>query len=144
MAVSDIERSFPSLNQSNYRVASSVDFNYNCLAFAVGDESHWWEPPMGMGQYWPPGFADDIRVETVAAILRLHGFVLELDRGYTPQVDAIAVYGNSSGEWLHFARFTDGAWKSKLGSDHDIVHTTLECLEGSVYGVVVLILGKKP
>src|ERR1700687_4094356 len=79
MAASDIEQDFPFLTSDNYKTTSDEDFNYNCLAFALGDFSNWWEPPGEFGFYWPPGFASDLTVETVAKIINLHGYVVEGD-----------------------------------------------------------------
>ena len=68
----DVERDFPMLTGQQYDL-SDEDFNYNCLAFALGDYSHWWEPPMGPEQYWPPGFDEDASVQTVEAITLVSG-----------------------------------------------------------------------
>ena len=98
MPKSDIERDFPSLIGAAYDL-SDEDFNYNCLAYALGDQKNWWEPPKGSGQYWPPGFPDDVSVKTVELIIRKHGFTVELmDKTASPETDAIAIYaeGNMS------------------------------------------------
>lgn len=122
-------------------VKSDSDFNYNCLAFALGDNQNWWEPPGRYGFYWPAGFPADVGVETVTAILELHGFVVELDRHRRPVAESIAIYAKGD-EWTHFAKYVDGTWTSKIGEDHDITHTSLELLEGDMYGTVVRILSR--
>jgi hypothetical protein len=58
MAKVDVEADFPSLKNRDYDL-SDEDFNYNCLAFALGDQNQWWEPPRGLGAYWPEGFPED-------------------------------------------------------------------------------------
>jgi hypothetical protein len=138
MSWSDVEHDFPGLAGKQYDL-SDEDFNYNCLAFALGDETHWWEPPKQPGQYWPPGFPDDTTISTVEAIIRCHGFTIELNAALTPQADAIAIYGIGN-EWTHFAKFTAGKWHSKLGEGHDVVGFALDDLEIPMYGNVIKIL----
>ncbi|MDQ2947975.1 MAG: hypothetical protein M3Y27_18915 [Acidobacteriota bacterium] len=140
MPKSDIERDFPKLINATYDT-SDEDFNHNCLAFAVGDYHNWWEPPSGHGQYWPPGFSEDVTVQTVESIIRVHGFTVELDVNAHPESDAIAIYAEGN-DWSHFARFSNGAWACKLGGGHDVYPIRLKDLEGSVYGRVVKILAR--
>ncbi|HLK63307.1 MAG TPA: hypothetical protein VKU19_07700 [Bryobacteraceae bacterium] len=139
MSQSEIERDFPALGQGDYQINSAQDFNYNCLAFALGDSSQWWEPPRGFGGYWPDGFSQDLSITTVISILGLHGFKFELPSSQVPVGEAIAIYAIGD-EWTHFAKFSNGQWASKLGDGHDIVHHALDSLEGSLYGKVVKIL----
>src|SRR5882757_1895841 len=100
MSMKDIKRAFPSLDDHNCQRKSDQDFNYNCLAFVLGDLSNWWEPPGEFGFYWPPGFSDDLSVDTVVEIIKLHGFVLDVDRKSRPKADAIAIYAKGD-EWTH-------------------------------------------
>jgi len=134
----DIKRDFPSLTEDNHKELSPVDFNYNCLAFVLGDTHNWWEPS-GLGFYWPPGFREDTTVETVVSILKVHGYTIEVDVDVTPDSEAVAVYAEGN-EWAHFARFAGGMWTSKLGRGKDVSHLRLEDLEGKKYGTVARIL----
>src|ERR1700733_11995080 len=114
MAVEDIERDFPSLTPENYKLTSNADFNYNCLAFVLGDDKNWWEPPGEFGFYWPPGFSKDLRVETAVSIIKLHGFIVEFEKHSEPTSGAVAIYAKGQ-EWTHFAKYTGDQWISKLG-----------------------------
>jgi hypothetical protein len=140
MPVEDLERDFPSLNLSNYEIISPEDFNYNGLAFVLGDSNNWWEPPGILGHYWPDGFAETVYVETAGAIVQLHGYTL--DTTSTTEADAVAIYA-ISGEWTHLARSQDGRWVSKLGEGHDIIHSTPDVLEGDLFGRVVRVLANR-
>ena len=135
----EIKADFPALTDENHTETSPVDFNYNCLAFALGDKPNWWEPPGLFGHYWPPGFPEDNTVETVISILKLHGFKTEIAPAVKPDEDSIAIYAEA-GEWTHFARFTNGVWLSKLGEGKDIQHLRPQDLEGTTYGRVVRVL----
>lgn len=130
------------LGPDNYEAVSDEDINYNCLAFALGDTHNWWEPTAMFGYYWPPGFPADVSVETVKKIIRLHGYVVEVDKNTRPSTEAIAIYAKNH-EWEHFAKYTNGRWVSKLGDGHDISHATLGALEGDYYGEVVLVLSRE-
>ena len=139
MAKADIEADFPLLRGKEYEL-SDEDFNYNCLAFVLGDLNNWWAPPSEEGFYWPPGFPDDITVQTVESIIRLHGFTVEMGRDDPePNDEAIAIYAIGDG-WEHFAKFSNGSWACKLGEGHDIVDISLNDLEGPLYGTVVKVL----
>ena len=143
MSAGDIEVSFPKLvRRVNYDIASPEDFSYNCLAFVAGDRSNWWEPSGSLGFYWPPGFDRDETVETAVKIIAFHGFAEDLDIHGTAHADSVAIYAKGN-EWTHFARFIDGNWKSKLGEDHNIWHSSLDVLEGEMYGQVARIMSKK-
>jgi hypothetical protein len=139
VATQDIERDFPGME---YEVRSDEDFNYNCLAFALGDSTNWWEPGV-MGHYWPPGFPADTTVKTVSAIIATHGFVVENADPTTVSTDSVAIFAEGD-KWTHFAKFTNGEWSSKLGEDHDVTHVRLRDLEGASpkYGRLVKILSR--
>ncbi len=44
---------FPRLTPSNHRVTSPSSRAYNCIAWAAGDVTGWWEP----GELWPADWA---------------------------------------------------------------------------------------
>jgi len=140
MPKSDVEQDFPALTGTEYDL-SDEDFNYNCLAYALGDLSNWWEPPKGLGQYWPPGYPNDVSVQTAESIIKDHGFTVDCDAASTPETDAIAIYAEGN-EWTHFAKFSSGSWSCKLGEGHDVMGVTIEHLEGTLYGRVVKILSR--
>jgi hypothetical protein len=140
MSKHDVELDFPRLVGREYDL-SDEDFNYNCLGFALGDTANWWEPPQKSGQYWPPGFADDVTVRTVEEIIRLHGFTVVISKDESPEADAIAIYAIGN-EWTHFAKFSDGAWSCKLGEGHDVSRVNLDDLTVDMYGEVVKVLSR--
>jgi hypothetical protein len=52
----DLEAAFPRLAADGYTLASPKTHAYNCVAWAAGDASRWWEP----GVYWPGLAGDDL------------------------------------------------------------------------------------
>jgi hypothetical protein len=49
----ELDGAFPSLAADGYVVASPKTHSYNCIAWAAGDASRWWEP--GIDWSGPPG-----------------------------------------------------------------------------------------
>jgi len=140
MSKTDVEIDFPALRGKDYEL-SDEDFNYNCLAYAVGDLSSWWEPPKQAGRYWPAGFPEDTTVQTVESIVAVFGFTVEVDRLSTPEAEAIAIYADGT-DWTHFARLSNGCWSSKLGEGHDVKRVELKDLQGHIYGHVAKVLSR--
>lgn len=56
----ELEGAFPNLAADGYTVASPKTQAYNCVAWAAGDASRWWEP----GIYWPGPTGDDLAALT--------------------------------------------------------------------------------
>lgn len=108
------------------------------MAWAVGDQSRWWEPTTPY--YWPAGAPRQYTVAAYQAVFEILGYHVCVTRNLEPGYEKIALYG-SSGEFQHVAKqLPSGTWSSKLGLDHDIMHGTLEALEGESYGQVEVLM----
>jgi hypothetical protein len=127
---------FPALDQSAFEVTSQPTRDYNCIAWAVGDDKNFWWPT----RHWPTK-----RTESRQSFLKAFA-----TKGYRPCKNAdpepgfekIALY-MMDGKPTHAARLLDdGKWTSKLGTAYDITHT-LDCLNGDRYGKPVLFLKRK-
>lgn len=133
--------SFPRFSPGNHSITSPRDPCYNCIAWAAGDQSAWWEPDANNQWYWPTGVA---REYTLAAYVAAYATL-----GYKPCGDndrlenrweKVAIYVNSSGMPTHAARQLDsGRWTSKLGKSYDIEHLR-DSVGGGMYGDVQVIL----
>ena len=126
---------FPRLTPDNHRETSPADVGYNCIAWATGDVTNWWQP----GIYWRPldWPRDDCGIGALVQAFRLLGYeeceTEELEPGFLK----VAFYG-SAFEYKHAARqLPDGKWTSKLGKQIDIEHETPSVVAGGVYGQVV-------
>lgn len=131
-----VENSFPNLKADGYRVTSPQSLDYNCIAWAAGDNTQWWWPDDDA--FWPTAN----RAVTVEVFVKTFATV-----GYAPTqseyledgFDRVVLFGKD-GRVTHAARqLANGRWTSKLGYDVDIEHE-LRGLEGPVYGRVVQIL----
>lgn len=135
---------FPGLRTAPFRVTSSADHNYNCIAWAAHDARHWWwpvgdAPPI----VWPPTAARELTLDAFAAAFRTLGYVGGADESLEPGWEKVALFADPAGAPTHAARqLTSGQWSSKLGQAEDIEHE-LRALEGEVYGTVALIV-KRP
>jgi hypothetical protein len=137
-------RAFPGLAASNFIVTSPRTPNYNCIAWAAGDEQHWWEPLGLGGYYWPPGIPREYTRDAYILAFRRQGYRecgdASLDDGY----EKIALFFDRNGMPTHAARqLPDGNWTSKLGAWEDIQHDRLEAVEGPSYGRASLFMRRK-
>jgi hypothetical protein len=57
-----LKSEFPNLHVNNHKVTSPQTPEYNCIAWAAGDDERWWWPGPHPHVYWPPGFP---RIETI-------------------------------------------------------------------------------
>jgi hypothetical protein len=132
---------FPRLTPANHRITSPVAEDHNCIAWAAGDTSRWWEPT----EYWPDPsgqFGFDL-----TDLIRMYGglgYVPCPDGVPEPGFERIAVYADAGRRYTHAARqLVNGKWTSKLGKWEDIEHDTPDDVAGGAYGTVAGFL-KRP
>lgn len=120
---------FPKLAETAYKVTSPITEQYNCIAWAAGEDSCWWWP----GRFWPK--------EVPAKVTRIAFIKAFSERGYEEcengdlegGFEKVCLY-EKLGRPTHAARqLPDGSWTSKLGQAYDISHE-LEGLRGAKYG----------
>lgn len=125
----DLISAFPGLANTEFEVTSPEDKDYNCIAWAAGEQGFWWWP----GRFWPK--------EVPPAETRLAFIKAFATKGYEkcdgPELEAgyekICLY-EKLGRPKHAARqLPDGKWTSKLGMENDISHE-LQALAGKRYG----------
>ena len=138
----NLERRFPRLRGTAYRITSPAQPDYNCIAWAAGDYSRWWEPdPFGQ-YYWPKEVPRRYTVEAYAEAFKKLGFEVCQDAAFEVGVEKVAIFAGLDGSPTHAARQREsGTWTSKLGQLEDIEHRELEHV--GEYGNPVLFL-KRP
>jgi hypothetical protein len=139
--VTDIASAFPHLSSDGYKITSKETHVYNCIAWAAGIDTAWWDT--AQGYTWPQGAPRDNTIKALITAYECIGFEIcegeMIEAGY----DKIAVYGDADG-WTHAARqLPSGKWTSKLGRSEDIEHATPQGLVGSAYGSVVSIMRRR-
>ena len=144
MAKEDLERSFPRLGESGYRITSPADARYNCAAWAVGEADRWWDPALEGGYYWPAGVPRLLSLLHLIAAFGTRGYEPSAHAGLEKDFEKVAIYADEHSWPTHVARqLPSGAWTSKMGVSEDIEHATLEALEGPLYGRAVQFLRKR-
>jgi len=142
----DVTEVLPGIN-GHYRKTSEATIEYNCLAWAVGNNEKWFDVQRYCaGYYWPKDVEREWSVAAIKKIFSLYGFTEEtLFQDYEEGFDKVAMYVSDEGVPTHFARqLPNGKWTSKLGELIDVEHDDLKCLEGSSgYGTMSVILKKK-
>src|SRR5207237_700439 len=116
----------------NYEIVSRASARYNCMAFANGDERHWWEPGLFGGRfYWPTNVQQGETLEAWQELFIADGYEPTDNRDIEPGVEKVAIYVDVV-DMLpsHVARSDGRSWKSKLGKGQDIEHASLDVLEG--------------
>ena len=134
-----LELLFPSLSGTAYEVTSPAQPEYNCIAWAAGDNSRWWEP--APDYYWPEGVSRQYTVRAYLEAFQTLGYEFCQDGDLEEGMEKVALFADSVGNPTHAARqLDDGTWTSKLGQLEDIRHIDLDHISGSQYGNPVLVL----
>lgn len=129
---------FPQLRDGDYEETSSEAEHYNCIAWAAGIQTEWWEP--SEDGVWPTDVPKQPTIDNLAEVYKKFGYTNCDSAHYEEGFEKVAIYG-SPYEYEHAARqLADGKWTSKLGASYDIRHSNLECLTGGLYGSVRRIL----
>jgi hypothetical protein len=139
------ENKYPALRRTGYYVTSDETPEYNCIAYAAGDETRKWGwPPCLPGWYWPPGAQPGGSIDALKSAFEAVGFAQcaadDSERGF----EKVALYANGDGGWEHAAKqLPNGEWSSKLGDWEDIRHIKVNAFAGSDYGLAVYYM-KRP
>ncbi|OCR02923.1 hypothetical protein BCD67_03250 [Oscillatoriales cyanobacterium USR001] len=139
-----IERDFPNLSTTGYEITSPDTIDYNCIAWAAGDDQRWWWPDSQNIDYWPEGVPREVTVDAFIQAFQSVGYEVCASDNLESGFQKIAIYAHSTGKPTHATRqLLNGKWTSKLEQDEDIEHESLEGIMGEVYGIVVCIMKKE-
>ena len=120
-------------NLSGFNVTSERSEEYNCFAWALGDDSRWIDPTAGCAQ-WIANVSNESPLDSVVELFRAAGYESCGDGSLEGGYEKVAIYAKN-GEPTHAARqLDDGRWTSKLGKYEDIDHDSLEALRGDGFG----------
>ncbi|MEK7703191.1 MAG: hypothetical protein AAB317_04445 [Nitrospirota bacterium] len=142
-----LEQRFPALAGTEYRITSPALPDYNCIAWAAGNASHWWEPDDFGFYYWPDNVPRDYTLDAYTKAFNQLGFELCENLDCERDWEKVVLYAKEDGFPTHAARqLPDGAWTSKLGKGEDISHGNLDGLCGDAYGkpAVIMRRDRKP
>lgn len=133
---------FPKLTSVSYKQTSDPTPDYNCIAWAAGEEDRWWWPDAAGVYYWPERV---VRAETVDAFVLAFaplGYSVCGTGHYEVGFEKVVLYKSlESGKPTHMSRqLGDGSWTSKLGQDMDINHYDVSSVCGPAYGEAVVFM----
>ena len=137
-----IQSYFPNLKRQSFRITSPQDMGYNCIGWAINDNSRWWWPDSSY--YWPTA-DNQATAENFLNVFQSLGYKRCTNKDTRRGYKKIALYINaSSNKITHVARqLANGLWTSKLGVEYDIEHAKPEDLEGLNYGEVFCYMERK-
>lgn len=127
---------FPNSNAEPFGVTSPPTPNYNCIAWAFGDNTKWYWPDPLNTYYWPENISREINTDAFIILFGTIGYVTcengDLEVGF----EKIAIFVDSVNIPTHAARqLENGFWTSKLGRHIDVQHT-IKSIEKGAYGTV--------
>ena len=143
--VEPIQALFPGLRKSAFRVTSPATRDYNCIAWAAGDTTHWWWPDLDPDNdtiFWPAGVVLEETLDALVAAFATLGYAPCSGEEPEPGFERVALFANAAVPTHAARQLPSGRWTSKLGVREDIEHD-LHAVSGDVYGTVVLFL-KRP
>lgn len=143
----DLEGRFPSLRNSNWKIKSPFNKDYNCFAWAACDDTKLWAPVMPP-YFWPSDAPRELTVECFVKTFASMGYKPCEDASFEIGYQKVAIYADEEMTPTHMARqhFFGRGWLSKLGGLEDILHPKLQDVEGDTaatsteYGQVAQIL----
>jgi len=110
MGSRDLERRYPGLRTSAYRIRGVPSRVYNCFAWAEDNISEWREPPEPGERFtWPAGIPRDTALDTLVLFFALRGYE-ECDADlFEPGIEKVALYT------LNGQTATHAAWQMDTG-----------------------------
>ena len=60
----NIEKKFPNLKSEGYSIESPPTIEYNCIAWAAGEDYRWWWPDNSYTSYWPENIPRKTNIES--------------------------------------------------------------------------------
>ena len=137
---------FPKLTDMSAEITSPATSRYNCIAWAVGENSRFWWPDQAHVGYWPPDAKREETKEAFMQAFRTLGFIVCKNGELKMGIEKIALFGTGaagSEKPTHAARQLEcGKWTSKLGSSVDIIHADVEDVSGPLYGKVICYMSR--
>jgi hypothetical protein len=131
------EKVFSQLADSGYEVTSDETGEYNCIAYAAGDQSRKWGCPAVPDRryYWPPGARRGDELICLVSAFEVIGFEACDDPQPEEGFHKVVLYVDEYGWWQHAAKQIEGGhWSSKLGDWEDIKHANVNDVVCQDYG----------
>ena len=96
---------FPNL-AGKYMPTSPPTKRYNCIAWAVGDDTRWWWPDPENVSYWPPAAPRRCTISAFEKAFATMGFTPTSNSDFESSKEKIVLYVNADGSPTHAARLS--------------------------------------
>lgn len=126
---------FGGLNQANVQATSPATKIYNCIAWAAGDYTRWWEPDPAGKHFWPITATRAFTIEAYCEAMQHVGYRHAADLTLETGIEKVAIFNNGPFSFHAARQLANGRWTSKLGPNIDLDHEIQE-IEGITYGFV--------
>jgi hypothetical protein len=141
--MSELTKYIPCLINKYFRVTSPEASDYNCIAWAAGDDQRWWEPDQWGDYHWPPAIPRQWTLMAVIDAFRTLGYEPCSDGKYEKGFSKIAIFVDQYNIPTHAARqLENGKWTSKCGQLEDIEHDLYDLCGQQGYGEVSCFMRK--
>ena len=132
---------FPNTKISGFIETSKRTANYNCIAWACGDDTKWYWPENNY--FWPDDIPFNTKLDSFILLFEKIGYKQCNNEDLEEEFEKIAIYTDTNNEPQHAARqLISGLWTSKLGTNIDVSHTILAMADG-LYGNVAVFMKRK-
>ena len=108
-----LTEAFPKLASEDFEIVEQPSEQYNCIAYAAGDTSKWWDH--NANHYWPTHVTRSSSIESLKEVFAGLDFEQCQDSSAEEGYQKIALY-EQQGVWTHAAvQHPAGPWRSKMG-----------------------------
>lgn len=126
---------FPNTLGEPFTKTSEKDPDYNCIAYAYGENTLRFWPNKWPQFVWPPDVPNTEDVDSFIKLFESIGYTLCNNGDLEPGYEKVAVY-TLNGSPTHAAKqLQNGLWSSKLGPQEDVSHSLFN-IGGGAYGDV--------
>ena len=134
-----LAEAFPGLSGESFGIVAPTSNRYNCIAYAAGDVSRWWDI-VDEVCYWPDYASQSDSMESLIEVFSGLGYRECPDSSLASGFEKVALF-EEHGAWTHAAFQTPtGRWRSKMGQGPLIEHFSPESLSGGMYGSPTVIM----
>ena len=134
---------FPNTLLERVLITSPETWDYNCIAWAFGDDTRWYWPTDHPSFYWPPNIRRQHDLQSFVELYQLVSYQICADPSVEIGLEKIAIFAFPNGEPTHAAKqLSSGRWSSKMGPWHDVEHTLNSLNNSAEYGNAVIIMSR--
>ena len=134
---------FPNSEEEPFIKTSEATHTYNCVAWALGDNTRFYWPKAGPEYYWPKDIPLETTIEAFILLFESVGYSLCKTPDFEEGFEKIAIYIDEDEIPTHVAKpLNNQLWTSKLGQLEDVSHTFFTLSEG-LYGEAAYFMKRK-